>query len=104
MTDQTFLIFVLFVYLAEVICALIQLHHFLRSVSFNNSVGEKVSFSTNGELVGGFDIINWVTFPNRSFLRVQVGKVEPVDGFTVDDDAFVWPTRFNQVGPWKFYF
>ncbi|XP_066486724.1 vomeronasal type-2 receptor 26-like [Tiliqua scincoides] len=80
-----------------------QLHHVLRSVSFNNSVGEKVSFSPNGELVGGFDIINWVTFPNRSFLRVQVGKVEPMDssydGFTVDEDAFVWPSRFNHVQP-----
>ncbi|XP_066486727.1 vomeronasal type-2 receptor 26-like [Tiliqua scincoides] len=80
-----------------------QLHSFLRSVSFNNSVGEKVSFNSKGELVTGYDIITWVTFPNKSFLRVKVGKVEPVDppydGFIVDEDAFVWPSRFNQAQP-----
>ncbi|XP_053120162.1 vomeronasal type-2 receptor 26-like [Hemicordylus capensis] len=80
-----------------------QLHHFLRSGSFNNSAGEKVSFDENGELVAGLDIINWVTFPNQSFRRVRVGKLEPEAApnpvFSIHEDAVQWPSRFKQVRP-----
>ncbi|XP_053120160.1 vomeronasal type-2 receptor 26-like [Hemicordylus capensis] len=80
-----------------------QLHHFLRSGSFNNSAGEKVSFDENGELVAGLDIINWVTFPNQSFHRVRVGKIEPDSPtgqvLTIHEDDIQWPSRFNQAQP-----
>ncbi|XP_067325677.1 vomeronasal type-2 receptor 26-like [Anolis sagrei] len=80
-----------------------QLHHFLKRVIFNNTVGEHISFNTNGELVAGFDIINWVTFPNETFNRVKVGRIEPQSlpaiEFTVHEDAIVWPSWFNQAQP-----
>ncbi|XP_067325565.1 vomeronasal type-2 receptor 26-like [Anolis sagrei] len=80
-----------------------QLHHFLKRVIFNNTVGEQISFNTNGELVAGFDIINWVTFPNETFNRVKVGRIEPQSlptiEFTVHEDAIVWPSWFNQAQP-----
>lgn len=79
----------------------IQLHHFLRQLSFNNSAGEQVSFGPNGELLTGFDILNWVIFPNKSFLRVQVGKIDPMaspDKFlTISEKEIIWPHVFNQV-------
>ncbi|XP_053216167.1 vomeronasal type-2 receptor 26-like [Podarcis raffonei] len=80
-----------------------QLQHFLRSVSFNNSAGEEISFDQKGALVAGFDIINWVTFPNESFLRIKVGKMDPQipqeKGLRIHDAAIVWPNNFNQTPP-----
>ncbi|XP_029139791.1 vomeronasal type-2 receptor 26-like [Protobothrops mucrosquamatus] len=80
-----------------------QLHHFLRKVSFNNSAGEKIYFDQNGERIAAFDIINWVTFPNNSFLRVKVGKIVPHvssnTSFTIDENNIVWPSKFNQTCP-----
>ncbi|XP_026579607.1 vomeronasal type-2 receptor 26-like [Pseudonaja textilis] len=77
-----------------------QLHSFLHDISFNNSVGERVFLNEKGEATGGFDITNLVTFPNRSFQRIRVGKIEP--GATkgkelfIDDDRIAWHPTFNQ--------
>ncbi|XP_077774333.1 vomeronasal type-2 receptor 26-like [Podarcis muralis] len=80
-----------------------QLHHFLRRVSFNNSAGYEVSFDHNGDSVTGFDVINWVFFPNQSFRKVEVGKMDsllpPEEAFTIRDDVITWHTWFNQVLP-----
>ncbi|XP_033024325.1 vomeronasal type-2 receptor 26-like [Lacerta agilis] len=81
-----------------------QIHHFLKQVSFNNTAGDVVSFDQNRVLIGGFDIVNWVTFPNQSFARVKVGKMDPEtpipeQEFTVNEDAIVWHSWFNQVQP-----
>ncbi|XP_060110737.1 vomeronasal type-2 receptor 26-like [Heteronotia binoei] len=79
------------------------IHHFLRSISFNNSAGDTISFNENGELVGRFDIINWVTFPNKSFLRVKVGEMDPQapqgKEFSINESVIMWHSRFNQVVP-----
>lgn len=78
----------------------LKLHHFLRSISFNSSTGE-ISFDNNGEIVAGFDIINWITFPNQTFLRVKVGRMDPGtlsdEPLTISEEKIIWPNRFNQV-------
>ncbi|XP_066486282.1 vomeronasal type-2 receptor 26-like [Tiliqua scincoides] len=80
-----------------------QLHPFLRSISFNNSAGDTVFFNEKGELAAGFDIVNWVTFPNQSFSRVKVGRMDPqaLQGkeFTINKEAITWHHIFNQVLP-----
>ncbi|XP_063158721.1 vomeronasal type-2 receptor 26-like [Candoia aspera] len=80
-----------------------KMHRFLRHVSFNDSSGKSISFDQNGDLVGGFDIINWVTFSNQSFLRVKIGRIEPQKPsdqlLTISEKNVVWPTQFGQVQP-----
>ncbi|KAG6466483.1 type-2 vomeronasal receptor [Crotalus adamanteus] len=80
-----------------------QLHPYLRTVLFNNSVGETVFFNEKGELGIGFDIINWITFPNQTFLKVKVGKVDsltfPEESFMISEENIIWPTMFNQALP-----
>ncbi|KAH0626215.1 hypothetical protein JD844_001054 [Phrynosoma platyrhinos] len=78
-----------------------QLHLYLQAISFNTSTGERVTFNDNWEFSAGFDIMNLVTFPNRSFVNVKVGYVDPnVPGgnpFTIDDTIITWHKTFNQV-------
>ncbi|XP_033024310.1 vomeronasal type-2 receptor 26-like [Lacerta agilis] len=80
-----------------------QLHHYLRGVSFNNSAGDKVSLDQNGELIAGYDIINWIFSPNQSFHRVKVGKIDPRvsrdQAFTINENVIAWHHWFNQVKP-----
>ncbi|XP_033024313.1 vomeronasal type-2 receptor 26-like [Lacerta agilis] len=80
-----------------------QLHRFVKGVSFNNSVGEKVSFDQNGELAAGFDIMNWIFPTNQSFHRVKVGRLDPQAPpdkvFKINEDAIRWHRGFNQAQP-----
>ncbi|KAF7236813.1 hypothetical protein EYD10_16464 [Varanus komodoensis] len=80
-----------------------QLHHFLKLVSFNNSAGDEVSFNENGELVTGFDVINWIVSSNQSFQRVKVGRMDaqaaPGQAFTISPEAITWNSWFNQAQP-----
>ncbi|XP_070810592.1 vomeronasal type-2 receptor 26-like [Pituophis catenifer annectens] len=80
-----------------------QLHSFLQDISFNNSAGDRVFLNEKGEATGGFDITNMITFPNRSFQRIRVGKVDPSapkgKELLIDEDLIVWHSAFNQVLP-----
>ncbi|KAK9398160.1 type-2 vomeronasal receptor [Crotalus adamanteus] len=80
-----------------------QLHPFLQGISFNNSAGERVFLNEKGEAMGGFDIINLITFPNRSFQKVGVGDLDPSapkgKELFIDEEMIVWHPAFNQVLP-----
>ncbi|XP_062992869.1 vomeronasal type-2 receptor 26-like [Elgaria multicarinata webbii] len=81
------------------------LHHFLKGVSFNNNAGDEVSFDQNGELVAGFDVINWIVSSNNSFNCIQVGRVSPQSGpsqiFSINEDSITWHHWFNQAQPFS---
>ncbi|XP_054850254.1 vomeronasal type-2 receptor 26-like [Eublepharis macularius] len=80
-----------------------QMHLFLRNVRFNNSAGEEIFFDENGDLAGGYNIINLITFPNQTFQRVRVGWMDPWSPtgkeFTINASAIVWNHKFQQSVP-----
>ncbi|XP_015684860.1 vomeronasal type-2 receptor 26-like [Protobothrops mucrosquamatus] len=78
-------------------------HSFLQGLSFNNSLGETVSINHQGEVLSGFDIINVVMFPNNSYHKVKIGKVDSIapegNKFVIHEDLIVWHKYFKQVLP-----
>ncbi|XP_034957701.2 vomeronasal type-2 receptor 26-like [Zootoca vivipara] len=80
-----------------------QLDAILQDISFNNSAGETVSFNDKREMASGFDIVNTITFPNNSYLRVKIGQVNPdaIEGekITIHEDTIDWYRSFNQGMP-----
>ncbi|KAF7234987.1 hypothetical protein EYD10_18153, partial [Varanus komodoensis] len=79
------------------------LHAFIQKTSFNNSAGEEIAFNEDGEFEGRFDITNLVTFPNQSYVRVKVGRMDhdvPASkGFTINEDKIKWNKQLKQVPP-----
>lgn len=62
-----------------------------------------VSFNGDREVGGGFDIMNIIIFPNKSFHRVKIGRVEDLKALegnrlTLNEDIIVWQKGFSQVG------
>ncbi|XP_032092122.1 vomeronasal type-2 receptor 26-like [Thamnophis elegans] len=80
-----------------------QFHNFLRTVSFNNSAGKLVSFDQNGVVRGGFDVTNWIVFPNQSFIRLKIGNIDhlhpPDEMLNINNENISWHKWFNQVQP-----
>ncbi|XP_025028697.1 vomeronasal type-2 receptor 26-like [Python bivittatus] len=80
-----------------------QLHRLLKGLSFNNSAGDQVSIDYNGELLAGYDVLNWIVSSNQSFMRVKVGRVNPAGSsdqiFTIIENVITWHSWFNQSQP-----
>ncbi|XP_066474689.1 vomeronasal type-2 receptor 26-like [Tiliqua scincoides] len=79
------------------------LHPFLRNVHFNSTTMGAVNLDEDRELVADYDIVNLITFPNESAIRVNAGKLETriASGLelTIHEEAIVWPSGFNQTRP-----
>ncbi|XP_070794878.1 vomeronasal type-2 receptor 26-like [Pituophis catenifer annectens] len=69
----------------------------LRTVHFNNSAGDEVSFSQNGLRTVRYDIVNWVVHPNKSLISMKVGqknpRTAPGQDFTINSDAIIWAAK-----------
>ncbi|XP_034261150.2 vomeronasal type-2 receptor 26-like [Pantherophis guttatus] len=80
-----------------------KLLYFLKQVSFNNTIGEKISFDQNGVLLTTFDVINWVLFPNESLIGVKVGMINSQvtrdHKLMMNKNPIVWHSWFNEVQP-----
>ncbi|XP_053216074.1 vomeronasal type-2 receptor 26-like [Podarcis raffonei] len=78
-----------------------KVHHSLRTVSFNNSAWDTISFDKNGELMAGFDVINWIFSSNQT--KQKIGQLDPEalpdQAFTINEDVIIWHSWFNQTRP-----
>ncbi|XP_048372759.1 vomeronasal type-2 receptor 26-like [Sphaerodactylus townsendi] len=72
-------------------------------MAFNNTVGDEVAFNERRELKGGFDITNLVTFPNKSYVRVKIGsldpQVPPSKRVVISEDRIQWNRHLAQLPP-----
>ncbi|XP_054850324.1 vomeronasal type-2 receptor 26-like [Eublepharis macularius] len=82
-----------------------QMHSCLQKISFNNSAGDEIRFNEHGELAAGFDLTNLITFPNNSYTRVKVGRLDPRappgKELTIDEDRIEWHKALTQVPPFS---
>ncbi|XP_015684906.2 vomeronasal type-2 receptor 26-like [Protobothrops mucrosquamatus] len=78
-----------------------ELFRFLKQVSFNNTIGDKVSFDQYGMFLTAFDVMNWVLSPNNSFTRVKVGMIKSQhqghQKVIMNEKPIVWHYWFNQL-------
>ncbi|XP_070590281.1 vomeronasal type-2 receptor 26-like [Erythrolamprus reginae] len=74
-----------------------QILPYLSNVKFNNSAGDEVSFSEDGLGSTRYDVLNWVLYPNQSFVPMKVGQVNteapPGQDFTINSDTIVWAKK-----------
>ncbi|XP_032070658.1 vomeronasal type-2 receptor 26-like [Thamnophis elegans] len=74
-----------------------QILPYLSKMQFNNSAGDEVSFSEGGLGSARYDLLNWLFLPNRSFLPMKVGQVNPEapqgQDFTINSDRIFWATK-----------
>ncbi|XP_070794428.1 vomeronasal type-2 receptor 116-like [Pituophis catenifer annectens] len=70
---------------------------YLSNVHFNNNAGDEISFSEDGLGSARYDLLNWVLFPNRSFIPIKVGQVNPEappgQDFPINSDGIIWATK-----------
>nr|XP_056720084.1 vomeronasal type-2 receptor 26-like [Euleptes europaea] len=80
-----------------------KLHTLLQRIAFNNSAGDEVTFNEHGQLKGGFDITNLVTFPNKSYIRVKIGRLDPQvllsKRVIIKEDIIEWNRYFEHLPP-----
>ncbi|XP_077169346.1 vomeronasal type-2 receptor 26-like [Paroedura picta] len=82
-----------------------KLHTLLKRIAFNNSAGEEVDFSEHGKMKRGFDITNLVTFPNKSYIKVKIGKLDPQlplnERVIIHEDRIKWNRHHLHVPPYS---
>nr|XP_033818265.1 vomeronasal type-2 receptor 26-like [Geotrypetes seraphini] len=80
-----------------------QLHHYLRNLHFKNGLGEEMYMDENGDLAIGYDILNLIIFPDKTWKYEIVGSYNPFtppgQDFIIDEKAIVWESSFIQTPP-----
>nr|XP_028566569.1 vomeronasal type-2 receptor 26-like [Podarcis muralis] len=77
----------------------------LEDILFNNTAGDEIMFNEHREIVAGFDITSLVTFPNNSYVKVKVGRLDPQappgEVLTINEERLEWHRELSQVPPFS---
>nr|XP_028560179.1 vomeronasal type-2 receptor 26-like [Podarcis muralis] len=75
-----------------------QLNSILKNIHFNNGAGHEVLIEY-GEVSAGYDIINWIVYPNFSVIKPKFASFPPNHEFTLTGIDVVWNDRLKQLPP-----
>ncbi|XP_042195139.1 extracellular calcium-sensing receptor-like [Callorhinchus milii] len=78
-----------------------RLLHYLQSVNFTTTSGDRVYFDGNGDPVAMYDLINW-QIDSRGVSEIKIigsydGSASPGHELTLDEEAIVWKSGQNKV-------
>nr|XP_033818271.1 vomeronasal type-2 receptor 26-like [Geotrypetes seraphini] len=80
-----------------------QLHRYLRNLHFKNGLGEDMYMDEKGDLAIGYDILNLLFMPDKTWKYEIVGHYNPHappgQDFIIDEKAIVWESSFTQTPP-----
>nr|XP_033818269.1 vomeronasal type-2 receptor 26-like [Geotrypetes seraphini] len=80
-----------------------KLHRYLRNLHFKNGLGEEMYLDENGDIAIGYDIINLLFMPDKTWKYEIVGHYNPHappgQDFIIDEKAIVWESSFTQTPP-----
>nr|XP_033818237.1 vomeronasal type-2 receptor 26-like [Geotrypetes seraphini] len=81
----------------------IELHRYLRNLRFKNGLGEEMYMDENGDLAIGYDILNLLHMPDKSWKYEIVGNYNPHappgQDFVIDEKLIVWESSFTKTPP-----
>ncbi|XP_053576385.1 vomeronasal type-2 receptor 26-like [Bombina bombina] len=76
-----------------------QLHQYLKTVNITSNTGENIYFDKNGDMASGFDILNWIVYPNETLNSIKVGSFyqhASAQELTINESLIRWSDHFNQ--------
>ncbi|XP_075700721.1 vomeronasal type-2 receptor 26-like [Rhinoderma darwinii] len=59
--------------------------------------GEDLFFTTNGDVVNSFDILNWILYPNGTYEGRHVGTLLSSQQLAINTSAIVWNKYFTEI-------
>ncbi|XP_075700718.1 vomeronasal type-2 receptor 26-like [Rhinoderma darwinii] len=59
--------------------------------------GEDLFFTTNGDVVNSFDILNWILYPNGTYESRHVGTLLSSQQLAINTSAIVWNQYFTEI-------
>lgn len=78
----------------------IKIHKALKKIHFINKAGADIFFNDKGDMYLGFNLQNWIEYPNETLYSAIVGHFDDRNSsqtLTIDESLIQWDPSFNNV-------